>query len=615
MPAPRNGLPRRFTLVASVMMLLATFFIVCIFYWLYDSSKQNILGTWRNEMQQATQKIIHYLKMPIDAVAFSGVTINRMLGEGKSHEEVGKYLIEETAIYASIIRENNTGVYGFYKGRYLDGSGWTPPADYKPKERPWYTAAVQGKGAVVLVKPFLNLQTNTMMTSVSQLLRDGESVVSMDIFLDSVQHMVEEMAAGSIVQEAYVVDRDGIIVAHSDVTLVGKDLNDSGTTLQQEQLQRIKADGNRHFEINNFEGKYTVFIEPINENWSSVYVLNEDRLNKPLVIIYLASGFFLLFVMGISFLVVMHMSRKYAEAEHLNQEIQAVANIYVAMVHINLRDDTITCIQSNPDIDALLEGNFNDFSKRALAMAEKMSADQSRDMLKQFMNPETLEERLRDTRYITQEFMDDKERWIRLRFIVINREADGSLHHVLLAFESIDEDRKRQEKLRKLSETDLMTGIRNRGSGERLIRRAMAERRSGMFCLMDADKFKSINDVYGHAVGDKVIIAIADCMKKTFRDSDIIFRLGGDEFSAFSEGVNDETIAQRIIKRLFDNIDRIAIPELQDRKITLSVGVTFYPATHADSFEAMYQRADSGTYESKKETGNKATFILQKEHS
>ena len=615
MPAPRNGLPRRFTLVASVMMLLATFFIVCIFYWLYDSSKQNILGTWRNEMQQATQKIIHYLKMPIDAVAFSGVTINRMLGEGKSHEEVGKYLIEETAIYASIIRENNTGVYGFYKGRYLDGSGWTPPADYKPKERPWYTAAVQGKGAVVLVKPFLNLQTNTMMTSVSQLLRDGESVVSMDIFLDSVQHMVEEMAAGSIVQEAYVVDRDGIIVAHSDVTLVGKDLNDIGTTLQQEQLQRIKADGNRHFEINNFEGKYTVFIEPINENWSSVYVLNEDRLNKPLVIIYLASGFFLLFVMGISFLVVMHMSRKYAEAEHLNQEIQAVANIYVAMVHINLRDDTITCIQSNPDIDALLEGNFNDFSKRALAMAEKMSADQSRDMLKQFMNPESLEERLRDTRYITQEFMDDKERWIRLRFIVINREADGSLHHVLLAFESIDEDRKRQEKLRKLSETDLMTGIRNRGSGERLIRRAMAERRSGMFCLMDADKFKSINDVYGHAVGDKVIIAIADCMKKTFRDSDIIFRLGGDEFSAFSEGVNDETIAQRIIKRLFDNIDRIVIPELQDRKITLSVGVTFYPATHADSFEAMYQRADSGTYESKKETGNKATFILQKEHS
>ncbi len=597
------------------MMLLATFFIVCIFYWLYDSSKQNILGTWRNEMQQATQKIIHYLKMPIDAVAFSGVTINRMLGEGKSHEEVGKYLIEETAIYASIIRENNTGVYGFYKGRYLDGSGWTPPADYKPKERPWYTAAVQGKGAVVLVKPFLNLQTNTMMTSVSQLLRDGESVVSMDIFLDSVQHMVEEMAAGSIVQEAYVVDRDGIIVAHSDVTLVGKDLNDIGTTLQQEQLQRIKADGNRHFEINNFEGKYTVFIEPINENWSSVYVLNEDRLYKSLVIIYLASGFFLLFVMGISFLVVMHMSRKYAEAEHLNQEIQAVANIYVAMVRINLKDDTITCVQSTPDLEALLEGNFNDFSKRALAMAEKMSADQSRDMLKQFMNPETLEERLRDTRYITQEFMDDKERWIRLRFIVINREADGSLHHVLLAFESIDEDRKRQEKLRKLSETDLMTGIRNRGSGERLIRRAMAERRSGMFCLMDADKFKSINDVYGHAVGDKVIIAIADCMKKTFRDSDIIFRLGGDEFSAFSEGVNDETIAQRIIKRLFDNIDRIAIPELQDRKITLSVGVTFYPATHADSFEAMYQRADSGTYESKKEAGNKATFILQKEHS
>ena len=615
MQMPRNGLPRRFTLIASAMLLLATFFIVCIFYWLYDSSKQNILGTWRNEMQQVTQKISHYLKMPIDAVTFSGVTVNKMMEEGKSYEEVGKYLVGQTAIYASIISENYTGIYGFYKGIYLDGSGWIPPADYKPKERPWYVAAVQGKGAVVLVKPFLNLQTNTMMTSVSQLLHDGESVVSMDIFLDSVQHMVEEMATGSIVQLACVVDQDGSIVAHSDATLVGKKLDDIGSTLQKELLQRLKADGNRHFEMYNIKGKYTVFIEQINENWSSVYVLNEDGLYKSLVVIYFASGFFLFFVMGISFLVVVHMSHKYAEAEHLNREIQAVANIYVGMIRINLKDDTITCIQSNPDLDALLEGHFNDFSKRATAMAEKISADQSRDLLKQFMNPETLEERLRDTRYITQEFMDDKERWIRLRFIVINRMADGSLHHVLMAFESIDEDRKRQEVLRKLSETDLMTGIRNRGSGERLVRRAMAERRCGMFCLLDADKFKSINDIYGHAVGDKVIIAIADCMKKTFRDSDIIFRLGGDEFSAFSEGVKDKTIAQRIIKRLFDNIDQITIPELQDRKITLSVGVTFYPATHADSFEAMYQRADSGTYESKKEAGNKATIIMQESQS
>ena len=54
-----------------------------------------------------------------------------------------------------------------------------------------------------------------------------------------------------------------------------------------------------------------------------------------------------------------------------------------------------------------------------------------------------------------------------------------------------------------------------------------------MFCLIDCDKFKSINDTYGHSVGDKVIIAVAEKLRKTCRDSDVVLRLGGDEFAIF----------------------------------------------------------------------------------
>ncbi|MBQ7607832.1 MAG: diguanylate cyclase [Desulfovibrionaceae bacterium] len=606
-----KGTQRRFALIASLVMLHAAFFILCIFYWLYDSSKQNILGSWRNEMQQATQKIHQYLKMPIDAVAFSGVTINRMLREQATHTEVGAYVVNETAIYSSIISENNTGVYCFYKGVYLDGSGWVPPADYKPRERPWYTAALQGKGKIVLVEPFFNLQTNTMMTSVSQLLDDKDSVVSMDIFLDSIQNMVERMAAGSIVEKAFVLDRSGIVVAHSQTELVGKNLKHENIGIQPSLLHKIEAHGVEHYECTSYDGKYTIFAEPISTNWRAVYILNEDRLYISLVVIYLASGFFLLFILSTSFIVFLKMSRKYAEADRLSKEIHAVAKIYDSMVRVNLKDDTIACVQSSKNVDALLEGDFTHFSSRAIGFAETMSAEQSKDIMKNFMDPATLEERLRDSTYITQEFMDTHDCWVRLRIIVIDRAADNSLQHILLAFESIDEYRKKQEKLRKLSETDLMTGVRNRGSGERLIRRAMAERQCGMFCLMDADKFKSINDQYGHAVGDKVIIAIAQCLKETFRDSDIIFRLGGDEFAAFSIGVVDIGIAQRIMQRLFSHIDKIDIPEMKGRTISLSVGVTIYPATCEDSFEEMYKRADSGTYASKKVAGNKATFVLQ----
>jgi diguanylate cyclase (GGDEF)-like protein len=224
------------------------------------------------------------------------------------------------------------------------------------------------------------------------------------------------------------------------------------------------------------------------------------------------------------------------------------------------------------------------------------------------MDPDTLEKRLNGIKSISQEFVDYKGKWMRIRFIVVERDEEEQLSKVLLALESIDEDKRRQEILKELSETDRMTGIRNRGSGEYVIRSMLADGKAGMFCLMDADEFKSVNDNYGHSVGDKVLIAIADSMKKAFRDSDVVFRLGGDEFAVFSEGVVTQEIGERVIGRFFDCLDKVDIPELGDRKICISLGASFYPQSEIDSFEDLYARADAGTYESKRHKGCYATF-------
>ena len=130
----------------------------------------------------------------------------------------------------------------------------------------------------------------------------------------------------------------------------------------------------------------------------------------------------------------------------------------------------------------------------------------------------------------------------------------------------------------------------------------------GVFLLLDADKFKSVNDTHGHSVGDKVIIGIASCLEKTFRESDVVFRLGGDEFAVFAAGLTDKTCATRVIDRLFRNVEAMDIPELPDRRVTVSIGAAFYLADRNVSFEALYERADSGTYESKKQAGNAVTF-------
>lgn len=607
MEKKRRKISKKLLFNSCLAMAGTSVFLIFVFNWLYSTSKENILSKWKNETTRAAQQVNYYLKMPMDAVAFSAVKLNDMMKRKRSVKEAAEYLINETAIYASIINENNTGIYSYYQGEYLDGSGWIPPEDYQPKERPWYTAALEGKGKTVLVQPFLNLQTNTMMMSVSQLLEDGESVVSMDIFLDSVQKMMEEASQDKTIHAAMVMDSNAFVLAHSDREIVGL-IFEEKTPVQKILLQKVFFENQNQFLIRENNKKFTVFAESINTDWHAIFILDNSSLYHSLLFIYVFSGLVLLSIITIILILYIRINRKYEEAEDLAREVQAAADIYTSVIRINLKKDTFTYVRGNPDKDGILEGDFTNFSGRLVQIGDKISADQSKDLMKIFMNPETLEERLNGVNSISQEFMAKNEKWMRIRFIVIDRDEEEKLHHIMMAFESIDEDRKRQEKLRQLSETDMMTGIRNRGSGESLTRKAMAEGRKGMFCLMDADKFKSINDTFGHSVGDKVIVAIADCLKKTFRESDIVFRLGGDEFAIFSEGVTNEEIGRSIFNRLFKHIEKVEIKELDNRKIELSVGAVFYPATKEDSFEAMYQRADRGTYKSKKIAGNTVTF-------
>ena len=168
---------------------------------------------------------------------------------------------------------------------------------------------------------------------------------------------------------------------------------------------------------------------------------------------------------------------------------------------------------------------------------------------------------------------------------------------------------KRMEKeLLYLSETDELTKLCNRRSGEQKTELLLLNGKIGMFCIIDVDRFKSINDSYGHSVGDKVLIAIADSMRAAFRDRDIIMRLGGDEFSVFAVGIKTEEDVIRCIDRFFSEITKINIPELSKRKITVSAGVVLCSANSGLIFNDYYKAADFALYKSKKTPGNRLEF-------
>ncbi|ETP72690.1 diguanylate cyclase (GGDEF) domain-containing protein [Lachnospiraceae bacterium JC7] len=338
------------------------------------------------------------------------------------------------------------------------------------------------------------------------------------------------------------------------------------------------------------------FILSLYESLQPVYVVSA------VILLVLTALFLVLFDMVYA---------KYIESKELSKDIQAVVNIYAAVYRINIKTNHARLLRNIKKFDPLMEGGMTDYRGPLQELVRMFASEQSRDTLLNFLDKGSYEERLKEGHSLSHEFLDRHGRWIRVQLIEVDRDESGKLVHVIWAFESIDEDRKQRENLKLMAETDAMTGIRNRNSGEARIKEEMKSGSKGMFILVDADHFKAINDNFGHDVGDKVIIAIAGCMKRTFRDTDVVFRLGGDEFAAFAPSVEKEEIGRRIINRLYDNINMIDIPEMNGRKISISVGATFYPISKFDNFDLLYQRADKGMYESKKKEGNALSFNMQ----
>ena len=226
-----------------------------------------------------------------------------------------------------------------------------------------------------------------------------------------------------------------------------------------------------------------------------------------------------------------------------------------------------------------------------------------------FADLRTLSKRMAGRESIIIEFLNRDGLWCRARFIASQHSAVDDLDKVLLMIENIDAEKREREKLIYLSETDHLTGILNRRSGESRIRTMISNMQNGMYALFDADKFKSVNDNYGHDVGDRVIIAIAECLRKTFRSYDVVMRLGGDEFAVFAVAVTDRDTASELMKRFLHHVDSIHIAELKDFRICISVGISFFDVGRKSCLENLYREADFASYESKKIEGNCMTFF------
>ena len=286
---------------------------------------------------------------------------------------------------------------------------------------------------------------------------------------------------------------------------------------------------------------------------------------------------------------------------------QAIAQIYLSMHRVNIQTNTFETIKTHGIIEGNRTSSTNtDFQQQAWAIADATVTEDYVEEVKAFTDLATLEQRLENSIFIEHEFVGKTAGWCRHQFIVADRDAKGHILHVIYTIEIINEAKKRENHLRYLAQTDMLTGLNNRGSGEQKVKELLQQGQPGALALIDCDRFKSINDTYGHM--DQVLIALAEAIAKCIHKGDIALRLGGDEFAIYMINIVDKENAKVHIQHVFDEVNKIHIPQIYDHPIHISMGVTFFQPETPMKFDRLYQQADKALYESKRTVGTIATF-------
>jgi diguanylate cyclase (GGDEF)-like protein/PAS domain S-box-containing protein len=182
------------------------------------------------------------------------------------------------------------------------------------------------------------------------------------------------------------------------------------------------------------------------------------------------------------------------------------------------------------------------------------------------------------------------------------RDATGHVGHYIFSCLDITDRKASEEQVRYLAQHDVLTGLPNRGVAERRLREAMQQStRSGRpvaVLFIDLDRFKTINDSLGHQTGDALLRLVAQRLRASMREADVVSRFGGDEFVVLLNGVAGSGEALQIAQRLLASLRAPYLVDALELNVSCSIGIAMFPDDAADMDELM-RHADAAMYQAK----------------
>jgi len=194
------------------------------------------------------------------------------------------------------------------------------------------------------------------------------------------------------------------------------------------------------------------------------------------------------------------------------------------------------------------------------------------------------------------------ELYAELLTISVLLDEESKVSNYVGVFSDVTSSLKKQESFIQMAHYDALTQLPNRALFLDRFNQALAHCQRNKVklgvCFLDLDKFKPINDNFGHDIGDKLLIEVASRIKKQIRDEDTVARLGGDEFAILLGDVHSLNQCEQTLKRLHASLSQPYIINGISHLITASSGLTLYPDDDGD-IDSLLQHADKAMYQSK----------------
>ncbi|MBO4697372.1 MAG: GGDEF domain-containing protein [Lachnospiraceae bacterium] len=160
-------------------------------------------------------------------------------------------------------------------------------------------------------------------------------------------------------------------------------------------------------------------------------------------------------------------------------------------------------------------------------------------------------------------------------------------------------------KLNIQKDTDELTGLKNKSALTREINAILKDsnENKGILFMMDVDKFKSINDTFGHDVGDDVIVQFGTILSQRFSNDELAGRFGGDEFIVFIKDTDSSDKAREIANGIISGASEVTLPN-DGSRMSVSIGAALYSGDEKD-FSEIFKKADTALYRAKADEENR----------